>query len=287
MRKLPTSPPPSEFPSDVLKWMKKSATPKLAFRLMFVCKYFQHQEFPYLIVEGLRGEDDQWNYLPLLDDTIAFVYEYIDLETTTKKLWITRGLDLTCNDNWAITLLPKIAVCDIRELNLCYQNITFEELKVLTASKTLTKLNLSNAFIKDENSENVPLEDILEAIPEIESVGIRINGNAFVTHQNAIEKVSTNLNNLNVWEIDDKDFKFEECFKFIQRKQEIQFSFQCDDSNFSDEIRQKLQLLTDNLFERWETRNPPPHISFQSQTAESKDKLEELWKLYHEKNNFH
>uniref|UniRef100_A0A914PXY2 Uncharacterized protein n=1 Tax=Panagrolaimus davidi TaxID=227884 RepID=A0A914PXY2_9BILA len=40
--KIPANPPPSNFPSDVLRWMKKnSPSPGMSLKLMKICKYFQ------------------------------------------------------------------------------------------------------------------------------------------------------------------------------------------------------------------------------------------------------
>uniref|UniRef100_A0AC34FCT7 Uncharacterized protein n=1 Tax=Panagrolaimus sp. ES5 TaxID=591445 RepID=A0AC34FCT7_9BILA len=162
MKELPTSPPESDFPSDVLKWAKKNAAPKMALKLMQICKYFQ---FPYFVINTLEGNYGGWRYRQ--ED--SYSYRNIDIKNLSKKLWVTRKLGFW-NNNVLIPLLPKIAVSDFYFLSLKNQNITFNEFKFLTAAGNVTEVFLYDSLIKDESDHNVPLEDILECLPKIEKL---------------------------------------------------------------------------------------------------------------------
>uniref|UniRef100_A0AC34FLH2 Uncharacterized protein n=1 Tax=Panagrolaimus sp. ES5 TaxID=591445 RepID=A0AC34FLH2_9BILA len=158
--------------------MKKNAKPKMALKLMQLCKYFQHQEFPYFVVKSLFGKQQfGWQYQALNRKKGVFggPYQTIDLKSLDKKLWITEELSLL---HWEDTLetilidsvLPKLGVCDFQFLSLNFQNITFKQFKILTASGNVTVLSLRNALIRDKNGDNVPLEDILEILPKIQEL---------------------------------------------------------------------------------------------------------------------
>lgn len=162
MRKLPSSPPASDFPSDVLKWMKSNANPKMALKLMQICKFFQHHQFPYFVVKVLETETNGSTYISYTGTTFQKIY----FDTLTKKLWITEGLWLWGN-NPISSLLSKIAVYDFNHLSLCNQIISFKEFKFLNAGGKVIELYLSNIIVKDENDEKIPLEDIIEVIPNI------------------------------------------------------------------------------------------------------------------------
>lgn len=58
-KNIPPSPPPSDFPFDVLKYLKQNVikNSKIALKLMKVCKYLQHHKFHYLIVKGTTVVD--------------------------------------------------------------------------------------------------------------------------------------------------------------------------------------------------------------------------------------
>ena len=74
------------FPTDVLKWMKNNAKPGMALKLMQICKYFQHKEFPYFVIKNIFVDPNFCKYTTLNDQ--KFDSENLDI-TTTKKFWIT------------------------------------------------------------------------------------------------------------------------------------------------------------------------------------------------------
>uniref|UniRef100_A0A914PLW6 F-box domain-containing protein n=1 Tax=Panagrolaimus davidi TaxID=227884 RepID=A0A914PLW6_9BILA len=147
--------PLSDFPSDILKWMKINANPKMLLKLMKCCKYFQHlPEFPYFVVKEIRfcykvegGEDEDHWWLMTLDDKTQIFKGLKSIEKVTKKFWITKSLDFNVPEY----LIPKIAVCDIQILHL-EKPISYDYFKFLTASGNVKEFNIStSASIKYNN----------------------------------------------------------------------------------------------------------------------------------------
>uniref|UniRef100_A0A914P976 Uncharacterized protein n=1 Tax=Panagrolaimus davidi TaxID=227884 RepID=A0A914P976_9BILA len=170
MKKLPTTPPPSDFPSDVLKWMKKNAKPKAELKLMQTCKYFLYQKFPYVLVKDSMNGTNEHPSAP----TFKFNYRNIHLNKIAIKFWLTGKLAIRTETNFN-TLFPKIAVCEIKSLSLLDLCITFEHFNFLTDSGNITTLYLFNAIIKNLNGSNVPLEDILEGLPNLCELQMYVN----------------------------------------------------------------------------------------------------------------
>uniref|UniRef100_A0A914PA15 Uncharacterized protein n=1 Tax=Panagrolaimus davidi TaxID=227884 RepID=A0A914PA15_9BILA len=176
MRKFPTSPPPSDFPSDVLKSIKKNAKPKMAVKLMQICKYFQHQKFPYFIIRTLEwNENFGWRYQAMIKSVGVWPnFQTLDLDTLDQKLWIIKALNITHTEDTSLinSLIPKLAVCDIYELTLDNQDIKHEHFQILANAGNITYLALKDTFIKDKNGSNVPLEDIFTVVPNVERLNM-------------------------------------------------------------------------------------------------------------------
>jgi hypothetical protein len=277
-KNLPVSPPSSNFPSDILKWMKENSKPKTALKLMQICKYFQHPEFPYFVMRQLQGSVSYgWRYQPLLFE----IYENLDFESCQNKLWITEELHIFDNhkSKMLLSLLPKIAVCDVLILHLIVNNITFEQFKLLTAAGNVLELLLQETIIKNENDEIIPLENIFDDLPNLHKLALSRSTNSFYSHEHATSKIPSNLQTLQLHNISET-FNLEECFKFIQFNQQIHFYIHHFENRL---LSKRLQTCTDILLQSWSPENPRPNISFKKQTTESREKLKELEKLYKKK----
>uniref|UniRef100_A0A914Q9Z7 Uncharacterized protein n=1 Tax=Panagrolaimus davidi TaxID=227884 RepID=A0A914Q9Z7_9BILA len=177
MKKLPASPPWSDFPSDVLKWMKKNAKPKAALKLMQICKYFQHQEFPFFVVKELIL-GNRWRYRTLPGYPLK-PKNYVTGKFCDQPfdVWVAESLSLAMSswskvlydDCWG-QMLPKLAVHDVKCLSFDHVSITFREFKVLNDGGKVSSLNLKSAFIRDESHEIVPLENLFECLPNLKDL---------------------------------------------------------------------------------------------------------------------
>uniref|UniRef100_A0AC34F6N0 Uncharacterized protein n=1 Tax=Panagrolaimus sp. ES5 TaxID=591445 RepID=A0AC34F6N0_9BILA len=163
-------PPSSDFPSDVLKWMKINAKPKMALKLMQCHKYFQHPEFPYSIIEDVEYYFDGYEqYFSALDAEYLNDDELFEsIKNITKNLWITHGISLIEVPTSIIScLIPKIAVCDISKLDLVNQQLSINEFKFLTASGRIKVLDFYNTSVKNENGEPVFVDEYFEFLPNV------------------------------------------------------------------------------------------------------------------------
>uniref|UniRef100_A0A914PBN0 Uncharacterized protein n=1 Tax=Panagrolaimus davidi TaxID=227884 RepID=A0A914PBN0_9BILA len=127
----------------------------------------------------------------------------------------------------------------------------------------------------------VPLEDILEVVPNIKQLDIDTNANSFVSHQNAVQKVPSSLKKIYLLHIE-KDFNFEECFKFIQNRQEIELEFRCG-RDWPNEVVKSVQQLTDTLIDAFLPQFKPPSIYFKGQSKKSRKNLRILKYSYEKK----
>uniref|UniRef100_A0AC34FKH0 Uncharacterized protein n=1 Tax=Panagrolaimus sp. ES5 TaxID=591445 RepID=A0AC34FKH0_9BILA len=137
----------------------------MCLKLMQVCKYFRHKEFPYFVVKDITAFDDTFYYTLLNRES----HEWESIEEIPEKLWITNSIstDLPPEFKFISQLVPKIAVCEAKKIILEYENITIDEFKVLCSS-SVKKIKLKRINIDgDENVEVVPLEMILDSVPNV------------------------------------------------------------------------------------------------------------------------
>uniref|UniRef100_A0AC35G269 Uncharacterized protein n=1 Tax=Panagrolaimus sp. PS1159 TaxID=55785 RepID=A0AC35G269_9BILA len=179
MQNLPISPPSSDFPSDVLKWMKANAQSRTALKLMQCNKYFQQQPFPYFVVKAVRSRESGLRFLRLKPDpnrTGCMRWHFgenwcrLYIDSLKQKLWITEKFEFDGNDGFLRILLSKIAVFDVKKLILKYLNaVTFEMFK-LFSSGNVQELTLINTKIRDKNGVDVPLEELLQCVSKLENL---------------------------------------------------------------------------------------------------------------------
>uniref|UniRef100_A0AC34FIC3 Uncharacterized protein n=1 Tax=Panagrolaimus sp. ES5 TaxID=591445 RepID=A0AC34FIC3_9BILA len=90
----------------------------------------------------------------------------IDLMNLSKKLWITETLRIFSKDV-IMFLLRRVAVCDIKTLDLLCQQLYFDQFKLLIAGGKITTLILANTFITYDNNEGIPLEFVFKCLPTL------------------------------------------------------------------------------------------------------------------------
>uniref|UniRef100_A0A914R256 Uncharacterized protein n=1 Tax=Panagrolaimus davidi TaxID=227884 RepID=A0A914R256_9BILA len=159
------------FPSDVLKLMKANAKPLMALKLMQVCKYFQHKNFPFQLIKGLsKKEGGSWNYSTTENAFCAA--STIDNIHHKKFLFITQYLYLYQRIDPFSSFLSKVAIYQAKSLHFDFQNITFNEFKILTAAGTIETAKIRNTKITDENDKNklAAFEKILECLPKVKEL---------------------------------------------------------------------------------------------------------------------
>uniref|UniRef100_A0A914QA04 Uncharacterized protein n=1 Tax=Panagrolaimus davidi TaxID=227884 RepID=A0A914QA04_9BILA len=162
--KVLTHPPPSDFPSDILKWMKKKdKKPPTLLKLVKISKYFQSLRFfPVKAVQSFLGPLP-W-YITLNNERINLN----SVEEMPNRLWITEKLSLL-SPAYIIyeKLLSNLAFCEAKEMYFADQKITFKEYKILTAGKKVEYLRLTSTTLKYENGIDIYYEDFIKFLPKI------------------------------------------------------------------------------------------------------------------------
>uniref|UniRef100_A0A914PCF0 Uncharacterized protein n=1 Tax=Panagrolaimus davidi TaxID=227884 RepID=A0A914PCF0_9BILA len=169
--KIPAYPPLSDFPADVLKWMKQNVlfSPRLAVKLMKLNKYFLHSQFPYIcikcILSPLEHSADEW-YIKNLDDSWMNGLNFNDIPD---NIWLTESLSFD-KPNLIPQLLPKVVVFDITELALfgnSFITCSINHFKLITSGRKLERLYLRQILFIDDNGENMPYDVMLEYVPDL------------------------------------------------------------------------------------------------------------------------
>uniref|UniRef100_A0A914QIY8 F-box domain-containing protein n=1 Tax=Panagrolaimus davidi TaxID=227884 RepID=A0A914QIY8_9BILA len=159
--------PLSDFPMDVLKWMKINAKPKMLFKLMKCCKYFQDlPEFPFFVVKQFYTVNN-WFFETLTGKFLTYEGEQ-EFEKINKNLWITDILAINGQANIFSSVFPKIAVCEVRKLSFSSQKLSFDEFKFLTCSGNVKYLDIKKTFINHKNGDPVYIDSILKCVPNVE-----------------------------------------------------------------------------------------------------------------------
>uniref|UniRef100_A0A914QM28 Uncharacterized protein n=1 Tax=Panagrolaimus davidi TaxID=227884 RepID=A0A914QM28_9BILA len=200
------------FPSDVFKWMKLNANPKMALKLMKVCKYFQHSNgFPFLVVKCILQNGSTW-ILETLDKKEILAES---LETISDKLWVVGRVTIYPGQKAVANLLLKTVVINIEELMLYAQNITMDEFKALTDGGTIERCYFKQSTITFENDEIVPLEDILECLPNARFIDFGNKAPSINSLETAEAKISSKLENLTLL-VDSKNFVVETLLSYMK-----------------------------------------------------------------------
>uniref|UniRef100_A0A914PJM6 F-box domain-containing protein n=1 Tax=Panagrolaimus davidi TaxID=227884 RepID=A0A914PJM6_9BILA len=160
-----TVPSLQRYPTDIFKWIKKNANPRMLIKLMQVCKYFCYQKFPYLVTYSFDGfEEDIFNY--------SIKSGYINKRMKypcNKSLWITRVLTLKTFPSILPKFIESMIICDATYIHLERIHVSFSDFKILTASRSVEILHCyGNTMICDDSGNIASLENILECLPKLE-----------------------------------------------------------------------------------------------------------------------
>uniref|UniRef100_A0AC35GQK6 DUF38 domain-containing protein n=1 Tax=Panagrolaimus sp. PS1159 TaxID=55785 RepID=A0AC35GQK6_9BILA len=284
--KIPAYPPLSDFPADVLKWMKQNvlSSPRLAVKLMKLNKYFLHSQFPYICIKCILTPfelgADEW-YVKNLDDSWV---NGINLNDIPDNIWLTESLTFD-KPNLVPQLLPKVVVFDITELVLMSNSFVtclINHFKLITSGRKLERLYLRQILFIDDNGENMPYDVMLEYVPDLAFLNL-----SFIDLQlsspNIIDKlVTSKLQRLILTEIPDS-FDFEALLNSLKQKPDLYVRLQFQDT-ITPEYCAKLQVFIDKVIQAGLTQFFPPRFDFPGTTDESTLALKKLRRAY--KKNF-
>uniref|UniRef100_A0AC34FHL5 DUF38 domain-containing protein n=1 Tax=Panagrolaimus sp. ES5 TaxID=591445 RepID=A0AC34FHL5_9BILA len=247
------------FRKTLLFHLKQNAKPKTLLKLMQIAKYFCFDEFPFFVVKELAFTEQKWGYKELMDsdeEEEGYYYESFYPGDAPGKFWITESLEFEFEDypHDFLLVLPQIVVCDVKKLNMHNQKITLKEFQFLTAGPAIS-VELYGTTIKNENDENVALENILKCLPSAQDFVYGFNDESALTMTsestiNVIEILKTfNLKLFVLHEIPET-FNFNAFSKIlgknVDKKPRTSYRLFFND-HISAEYQQQLQAYVDEM----------------------------------------
>uniref|UniRef100_A0A914YV94 Uncharacterized protein n=1 Tax=Panagrolaimus superbus TaxID=310955 RepID=A0A914YV94_9BILA len=121
-----------------------------------------------MVVKELKYDHNKWLYCK---GKYSWNYTRLDLDTLSKPLWITKGLNCYTEDEGLVSrLLSKAVVCDVKNLRLEDQIITWNELKLLISSGNIENLTFCYSHVEYENNKIVGIDEILQLLPNVKQI---------------------------------------------------------------------------------------------------------------------
>ena len=157
------------LPENLVFYIAKNPpSPELYHKLIRCCKYFWIKN-PIITLEDLclDTDDNHWETYEIngFEEDQKF-----KIETLNKKLWICEDLSVGDEQNpfLASSLIPKIYRCDLNDLTLSYQRLTFGEFKKFISSGSLEELCFYETSVKNGDGTIVPIEKLTELLPKLQ-----------------------------------------------------------------------------------------------------------------------
>uniref|UniRef100_A0A914Q1I8 Uncharacterized protein n=1 Tax=Panagrolaimus davidi TaxID=227884 RepID=A0A914Q1I8_9BILA len=215
--KIPKWSPASDFPADILKYMKKNATEKQVLKLMKTNKYFIREKCPFIYF-GVRVSLTQNFVHQILSDTNVMNYR---IEELPNNLGISGALYIQ-HENLLSQFNSKCIIFDLKCLYFINQwwkieKISYDDFKVLTSSGRLKTLDLGPTIVTSNNGEIVPYESLLDHTPSLRYLYLKYN-NYLQLSQKFIEKIcASNLEGFTISHFP-KNFKREAFLANLAKK---------------------------------------------------------------------
>uniref|UniRef100_A0A914QM03 Uncharacterized protein n=1 Tax=Panagrolaimus davidi TaxID=227884 RepID=A0A914QM03_9BILA len=202
---IPKWPPKSDFPADILKYMKKNATEKQAFKLMKANKYFIREKCPFVYFgDGVSLIQNLVLQLLYTPSNAPNVTKY-KIEELPNNLGICGTLNIR-HENIFSQFISKCVIFDLKCLIFMNSNekISYDDFKVLTSSGRLETLDLGETIVTSNNGEIIPYESLLDHTPALRYLYLEYNQYLQLS-QKFIDKIcASNLKVLKVCQLPKK-----------------------------------------------------------------------------------
>uniref|UniRef100_A0A914QSM9 Uncharacterized protein n=1 Tax=Panagrolaimus davidi TaxID=227884 RepID=A0A914QSM9_9BILA len=144
-------------------------SPKSCQKLFKTCKYF-YSTNPIIFIDWLEWDRLQRNF-----QTYSLNYVIIDVNNIAYKMWLTKQLRVrsVTHPTAVSQLLNKVFRCDLSHLCIFNQKISFNDYCILVNGGNIKHFEMENVEIRDENGNLVPLEIILEKLPNVVKCAFR------------------------------------------------------------------------------------------------------------------
>ena len=157
------------LPDALVFYMSKNPpSPEVYHKLIRCCKYFWLKNSAITLnFLGRLPNDKYWE----THGINGFQkYQKLKIETLNEKLWIHDFLGVydAQNEFMASLVIPRIHRCDITNITLSYQTLSFEEFKKITSSGSVDSLYLGITTVKNDDGTIVPIEKLIELLPKLQ-----------------------------------------------------------------------------------------------------------------------
>ena len=152
---------------------KNPPSAKFYEKLIKCCQYFWLKN-PIITLDGLS-----WYYRGKYWGTYKMngfgERQRFEIENLNEKLWIYQTLSVRNDQNQflASSLIPRIYMCNLTRLYLSDQTLSFDELKKFISPDSLECLDLHKTIVKNDNGTVVPMENLIELLPNLQSFQYR------------------------------------------------------------------------------------------------------------------
>ena len=163
------------FPEDTMVHIAMNLpSPEVYNKLIKCCKYFWLKK-PLITFNGLdHNSTDGLLRNPSKSSGINGFSQIpnFKIQNVNGKFWIYRKFSVIDHGNrfLASSIIPKIHRCDVSELTLENQKITFDDFKALTSSGIIKYFEIHNTSMKDKDGVRVPIEKMIELLPKLQEL---------------------------------------------------------------------------------------------------------------------
>uniref|UniRef100_A0AC34G4Z0 Uncharacterized protein n=1 Tax=Panagrolaimus sp. ES5 TaxID=591445 RepID=A0AC34G4Z0_9BILA len=157
-----------DLPYSVMKHIIENANGAVWKKLIQTCKFFYPKKNLYPVNEFVVYSDDSRR----IDCTMIIDGKSFDAKSIVPKLWLYNSFESGSQPEGfpddVTTVLPKIFKCDLRFLNLYFQDLKFEEYQILTSSGTIKEMNLYFVHIVQSNGIRASADKLLDNLYNLE-----------------------------------------------------------------------------------------------------------------------
>uniref|UniRef100_A0A914Q4A2 Uncharacterized protein n=1 Tax=Panagrolaimus davidi TaxID=227884 RepID=A0A914Q4A2_9BILA len=261
--KIPKSPPSTDFPSDLLKYIKKNAYPKPAIKLSKLNKYFIQEKCPFIYIR---------ENVHIYKDNVTF-WNPGPKEYKIKEIPNNLGIGKTFRvyfENLVPQLISKIVICDLKYLYISPSaKLSFDDFRFLTSSKSFSELSVYGKVVDKDGI--IPYETLLDNVPSLRHFFISRLSPLQLTN-NFFEKFcASNLEMLSLYDLT-KFFDVEAFLNSMKKKPNLFIHFHFEKSVAPRNVNAYIDKLVaaDKLVSR------PPYFNYGFLDAERRSQLQNL-----------
>uniref|UniRef100_A0A914QN90 Uncharacterized protein n=1 Tax=Panagrolaimus davidi TaxID=227884 RepID=A0A914QN90_9BILA len=241
-------------------------------KLIKSCKYFFAKN-PVLVIDYVyEGENKKWTA------TLNETQKYIDFTNVSNKFWIIDVFDGYHAKTFVSSIIPKLYKCDVKDLRLMDDIITFEDFLLL--SSNVRKIALYRNTIKKENGEIVSLEKIVKVLDKLKFITFVNDFNNSAITLNTVKELLEipHFSKINDFTLDliPETFSVDQMFTYLKKNKQTKFRIQFRDT-ISEAYKIQLEEIVDEIIDAENHDYKIPDIYYDGANSEKFNKLHSLF----------